>query len=238
MGKLVRRSKAKRKKLEPKRRIRSRLMRLWRDRVVLLSAGMCAMSRQEGVLDAHHIQPRQSNSYLRFDPRNGIALLKGVHKFNRLGPHKGGVFFAEWLRNERPLQYRYVLDHACQSLNLEDRDVLLALELRLRTPVDDEEMDFHCVPEHLRDAVLAKSEKEFGHGQYKRFLERNEERLRLLPEFFIEQSARATPFSVGQHAGGGCREEDECEEDECEDDDPEDEEEALGEPGPPDGVVG
>jgi hypothetical protein len=143
--------KVKKIKLESKAKIRRRLFKLWSQKVMLIGGNVCAVTgavrgsiNTDGkpvILDAHHLENRSTCPALRFDLLNGIALGKSAHKFGRNSAHKGTIWFAEWLRTNRPKQYAYVLAHRDDPINLEDRDVLYAIEKKLQEPPTAEEFD-------------------------------------------------------------------------------------------------
>jgi len=142
--KIVKKKIVKKPRLESKAKIRRRLFKLWHDKVMLLNGDVCAISgivrgainekNKASILDAHHIECKEVNPSLRFDALNGIALSKSSHKFGRNSFHKAPLWSAEWLRKNRPLQYEYVLAHRDDAINLEDRDVLYAIEAKLKSP--------------------------------------------------------------------------------------------------------
>jgi len=98
------------------------------------------------ILDAHHVEHRTCQS-LRYNATNGILLTKSAHKFGRNSAHRGMIYFAEWLRTNRPLQYAYVLEHRNDPINLDDRDALYALEAKLKAEPTDEELEILGVKE-------------------------------------------------------------------------------------------
>ncbi len=98
------------------------------------------------ILDAHHLEGRAQCQYLRFDPLNGIALSKKAHKFGKDSAHRGSLWFCEWLRINRPKQHAYVLAHRDDVIDLEDRDVLYAIEAKLLAPMTNEERDIIGMP--------------------------------------------------------------------------------------------
>jgi len=137
-------------KLESKAKIRRRLFKLWSQKVMLANGNVCAVTgairgdQNNGkpiILDSHHLENRSTCQSLRFDMLNGIALSKSAHKFGKNSAHKGTIWFAEWLRVNRPKQYAYVLQHRDDEINLEDRDTLYAIEKKLSLPPTQEELD-------------------------------------------------------------------------------------------------
>jgi hypothetical protein len=140
--------KVKKQKLESKAKIRRRLFKLWSQKSLLIHNETCAitgMKRGEiingkpAILDCHHIENR-TNASLRFAIENSIILSKTAHKFGRNSAHRGMIWFSEWLRINRPKQHAYVLAHRDDPIDLEDRDVLYAIEAKLKAPPTEEEL--------------------------------------------------------------------------------------------------
>ncbi len=122
----------KRKRLEPLARIRRRLMRLWTARVGDAWGHRCAVCGSESTPNAHHLENRNTCRALKFDEMNGILLCPSHHKFGKNSAHKGGIWFAEWLRAHYPERYAYVLAHRDDEMNLNDRETLARLESMLQ----------------------------------------------------------------------------------------------------------
>lgn len=106
---------------ESTKAITNRLYALWSSIVHQLYGNKCAVTGETGVLDAHHIIPRQICSGLRFDPRNGILLSKSAHKFGRRSAHKNGLWFASWLKANHPDVHAYCLCHMDDELDCKNR---------------------------------------------------------------------------------------------------------------------
>ena len=130
-----RKKKAKRIKLELTAKIRRRLRKLWKEKVGVLNQHRCAvcgcMNEGKSYVNAHHIIGYVQSRRLRYDPLNGVLLCPSHHKFGRLSAHKNGIWFAEWLRTNRVLQYQYVLKHQEKDLDLNDRETLYTVEKRI-----------------------------------------------------------------------------------------------------------
>ena len=58
-------------------------------------------------LNAHHIITRDNNN-LRWDFRNGVLLCVKHHKYGNPCAHKNPIWFAEWLKQNRPDDYEYL----------------------------------------------------------------------------------------------------------------------------------
>ena len=125
--------KQKRKRLEPLARIRRRLMRLWTARVGDEWGHKCAVCGSESTPNAHHLENRNTCRALRYDPMNGVLLCPSHHKFGKDSAHKGGIWFADWLRRNHPGQLEYVLAHRNDDINLNDRETLARIEAYLST---------------------------------------------------------------------------------------------------------
>lgn len=110
-------------------------MRLWTARVGDEWGHKCAVCGSESTPNAHHLENRNTCRALRYDPMNGVLLCPGHHKFGRNSAHKGGIWFAEWLRVHHPERYAYVLMHRDDAeINLNDRETLARIEAYLRAP--------------------------------------------------------------------------------------------------------
>ena len=134
---MTKKKKQRRKKLEPLARIRRRLMRLWTARVGDAWGHRCAVCGSDSTPNAHHLENRNTCRALRYDVMNGVLLCPSHHKFGKDSAHKGGIWFAEWLRTNHPDRYAYVLAHRNDDMNLNDRETLARLESMLQPhPVD------------------------------------------------------------------------------------------------------
>jgi HNH endonuclease len=58
-------------------------------------------------LHAHHLLPRERYKEFQTLPINGICLCPMHHKFSKFSAHRNPIWFSNWLRSERPLQYRW-----------------------------------------------------------------------------------------------------------------------------------
>ena len=129
--------KAKRVKLEPKARIRRRLMKLWTMAVHAQFGEKCAVCGSDYKPNAHHIESRIMFKGLRYDPMNGVLLCPTHHKFGKDSAHMAGCWFANWLKEHLPERYAYVLTHhADPDPDLEDREILAAIEAMLRRTIE------------------------------------------------------------------------------------------------------
>ena len=129
--------KAKRVKLESKARIRRRLMKLWTMAVHAQFGEKCAVCGSDYKPNAHHIESRIMFKGLRYDPMNGVLLCPTHHKFGKDSAHMAGCWFANWLKEHLPERYAYVLaHHADPDPDLEDREILAAIEAMLRRTLE------------------------------------------------------------------------------------------------------
>ena len=114
-----------RPKKESTKTITTRLYKTWAAIVHAYYNDRCAIcgkeNSKEAPLNAHHIMPRQMFSGLRFSPQNGIALCPKCHKMGKWSAHKGGIWFAEWLRTHAPEKYEYCLKWANEEFDCKDR---------------------------------------------------------------------------------------------------------------------
>jgi hypothetical protein len=120
-----------RPKKESTRTITTRLYKAWAQVVHSNYGEKCAVTGETGILDAHHIIPRQVCSGMRFDPENGILLSKSAHKFGKFSAHKNGVWFADWLQKNEPRKHAYCLSNVNKELDCKNRMALYAQEVDL-----------------------------------------------------------------------------------------------------------
>lgn len=110
--------------VESTKTITNRLYKDWSQVVHSLYSNRCAVCGCEGKNDAHHIQPRQICSGLRFDPMNGICLCPSHHKWGKQSAHKGMLWFVTWLQNNKKDVYDYVMANMDKELDCKNRSDL------------------------------------------------------------------------------------------------------------------
>ena len=122
-------------KKESTKTITNRLYKAWAELVRYRAGRRCIVCGREGTssapLNAHHIMPRQMFSGLRFDEMNGACLCPKCHKMGKFSAHKGGIWFAEWLRLNKPVQYDYCVRNMQEELDCKDRLALYRMEQQL-----------------------------------------------------------------------------------------------------------
>lgn len=62
-------------------------------------------------LNAHHILSKEAYPEFALLAINGIALCPANHKYSKFSAHKNGLWFFEWLKKNRPVQYRWCRRH-------------------------------------------------------------------------------------------------------------------------------
>ena len=115
--------------------ITNRLYKAWAAIVYSCSDDRCAVCGRENTpsapLNAHHVMPRQMFTGLRFDPNNGVALCPRCHKMGKFSAHKGGIWFAAWMKEHLVAKYNYCLEHMNDELDCKDRSLLYQTEAHL-----------------------------------------------------------------------------------------------------------
>lgn len=126
---------------ESTKTITTRLYSKWSEVVKAKYEHKCAIcgepDSKEHPLNAHHIMPRQNFSGLRFNPMNGIALCPKCHKFGKYSAHKGGVWFAWWLRANALPVLEFCINHADDELDCSNRLSLYSVEMSLHALHED-----------------------------------------------------------------------------------------------------
>lgn len=106
-------------------------MHLWTEAVHAEYGEKCAVCGSDYKPNAHHLESRTQFRFLRYNPMNGILLCPTHHKFGSDSAHKANIWFAEWVRTHAPEKYAYVLEHHGDTLDIEDREALAAIEASL-----------------------------------------------------------------------------------------------------------
>ena len=70
----------------------------------------CAVCEAVKGLDAHHILDKRYWKEYKFEYMNGIALCKRCHKFGKFSAHRNGLWFSEWLKANRPITFKWVME--------------------------------------------------------------------------------------------------------------------------------
>ena len=115
----------------------TRLYKTWSSIVHARSNDRCEVCGSEGKNDAHHVQPRQICSGLRFDPRNGVCLCPSHHKYGHQSAHKGMLWFVDWFKNHRPDDYAFVMSWLDHEIDCKNRGVLYSVEENLHDKYED-----------------------------------------------------------------------------------------------------
>jgi hypothetical protein len=92
------------------RKLKSKILRLWKEVVKLQAGGVCEVlgcGRGPEGIQAHHIEDFRLCAALRYDPVNGLALCPKHHKMSFDSFHRSFVF--AWLfMNDRPHVINYL----------------------------------------------------------------------------------------------------------------------------------
>lgn len=122
---------------ESTKTITARLYRTWAAIAHAFANDKCEVCGATGKLDAHHVQPRQICSGLRFDPHNAVLLCPSHHKYGHRSAHKGMLWFADWFKTNRPDDYEYVMQNLDSELDCRDRIALYNVERDLHDRYGD-----------------------------------------------------------------------------------------------------
>lgn len=89
-----------------KKTVKNRLDRLWSK--IIRSKGKCEVCGSSNCqLHPHHITGRK-NLNTRWDLRNGCCLCASHHTMGNQSAHQSPLWFDEWLRKNRPEDYKYL----------------------------------------------------------------------------------------------------------------------------------
>jgi 5-methylcytosine-specific restriction endonuclease McrA len=67
---------------------------------------------KKSYLNAHHLIEKMCIGELRYDVNIGITLCPGCHKWNKKSAHNNACWFANWLKDHKPEQYLFVMNHS------------------------------------------------------------------------------------------------------------------------------
>ena len=142
--------KPKKKKLESIPKINRRLFKLWSEKIRERHnqrCEYCNISKGEKGhngkivenMNAHHIISRvKKDSYLKWDLINGICCCSGCHKFSEDSFHRSPITTMNWLLQNHPDRYSYLLEHFNDKIDLQNREILYEIERCLNEdkPID------------------------------------------------------------------------------------------------------
>ena len=89
-----------------RKNLRKKLDKLWAEIVKQRANNVCEYQGCSKVdyLNAHHIFGR-SNLSVRWDLNNGACLCPGHHTFNNYSAHKAPIWFIEWIKDQRGIEW-------------------------------------------------------------------------------------------------------------------------------------
>jgi hypothetical protein len=146
--------KSKKKKLPSIPSINRKLFRLWSLAVRERAGHQCEYcgikkgdlnkNGKPTKIDAHHLMSRSvTDSPLKFDIRNGIAVCPFCHKFSPNNSfHNNAIVTTHWLKENRPDRYDFVLKYYESKIDLKNREILASIEesLNEKEPLDIEDL--------------------------------------------------------------------------------------------------
>jgi 5-methylcytosine-specific restriction endonuclease McrA len=88
----------------------------------------CAVCGKTEYLNAHHLIPKERFPQHQFDVKNGITLCPSCHKYGSYSFHRHPLWSVDWLKNNRPEQYDYVMQKTQEDI--------LALQNAINTTVE------------------------------------------------------------------------------------------------------
>ena len=86
-----------------KKKINKLLDKEWGKNVLARDNYICQVCKKKGN-QPHHIIPKMFR-ILRWEIDNGITLCYSCHIANRYSAHKNAIWFSNWLKVNKPIQY-------------------------------------------------------------------------------------------------------------------------------------
>lgn len=130
--------------------IKRKLFKIWSEKVREKADHICeycgaSVNNPENTcnkVDSHHIQSRKiKNNPLKWDIRNGICLCPFHHKFScNESFHNSPVVTINWLKENIPDKFNYILEHYQDEVDLDNLHVLEEIEKCL---IEDKNIDIN-----------------------------------------------------------------------------------------------
>jgi len=96
-------------KIKSKKWIEREKLKEWRKKVLERDNFKCQICGYKPTKpQVHHIIPKQFEE-LKYDDMNGITFCFNHHKVGKFSPHQNSLFFTEWLKANKPEQFKYLI---------------------------------------------------------------------------------------------------------------------------------
>jgi len=111
---IKRRKKQKPRKTRSNKAIDKLLLKQWADTIKQRDNYTCQICKKNlknnpKAINAHHILPK-SIKELRYNMLNGITLCSYCHIYGSYSAHTNALYFAYWLKINKPLQYNKLMN--------------------------------------------------------------------------------------------------------------------------------
>ncbi len=114
------------------KKIKKRLDKLWSQ--IIRSKGSCEICGKTEYLNAHHVIGRRKLA-TRWDLRNGACLCSSCHTFSQNSAHQNPIWFDQWLRNNRPEDYKHLQEKQWEIKKFTKKELEL-LEVALKEKLE------------------------------------------------------------------------------------------------------
>ena len=108
------------KKIKIKKPNNRKLLKEWSRIVRDRDGNCCAVCGSDKFIQAHHLLAKKKYPQYKLDPKIGIALCSGHHCFFPRSAETNAIWFANWLRINRPEQYEYCFNLIFTKENKDD----------------------------------------------------------------------------------------------------------------------
>ena len=96
-------------KIKSKKWIERENLKTWRKDVLKRDDFKCQIcNKKVNKPHVHHIIPKEFKE-LKLDIMNGLTLCFNHHKVGRYSPHLNALWFYNWLKNNKPEQFKYLV---------------------------------------------------------------------------------------------------------------------------------
>lgn len=101
-------------KKEKKKTKRRKLLKAWS--LAIKEKHHCEVCGSDENLTAHHLLVKERYKEFKFDLNNGICLCCSCHKYGRYSFHRNSVWSTVWLQQNKPNQYKWVVEHMGEKI--------------------------------------------------------------------------------------------------------------------------
>jgi hypothetical protein len=97
--------------IEQSKKADKKALENWKQTIRQQVGNKCEVCNSEGILNVHHILPKERYQEFKIEPMNGVLLCQSHHKFGKISAHRNGIWFAKWLSEKHPDKYKWAQEN-------------------------------------------------------------------------------------------------------------------------------